>query len=368
MGKVALGLSGGVDSAVSAALLKEQGYEVVGVHLVCFRESGCRADEDRKDALAVALKLKITFQVLDFREAYHDKVLGYFWSEIKQGRTPNPDIICNQEIKFGLFYQWALKNGFDWVATGHYARIGKWQMANGKWQKTLEIPKDKAKDQTYFLYRLQPVQLEHLIFPLADLAKTEVRALAKKKGLAVAGKRDSTGICFIGELNIHNFLKKKLGEKRGQVVDPAGKIVGTHHGYWFFTIGQRGGWKQDPKIKNKELKIKGKNGDMPRLYVVGKDKKRNLIIVGTRQEAMKKEFRIEDINWLRPFINRKSGILHLSVRIRHQGKLLRIKKLELRNKGKAARIILEEPAFGVASGQSAVLYQNGVVLGGGIIV
>jgi tRNA-specific 2-thiouridylase len=376
--RAALGLSGGVDSAVAAALLLEQGYEVIGVHLVCFNEPGCRADEDRQDALKVALKLNLPFRVLDFRKAYHDKVLGYFWSEIKQGRTPNPDIICNQEIKFGLFYQWALDHGFDRVATGHYARIKSKVIRQSadqksvphrqvaaeatklqlKSQKFLAIPKDKAKDQTYFLYRLRPEQLRRLIFPLADLTKAEVRALAKKKDLPVAGKKDSTGICFIGELNVHKFLKDKLREKEGEITDTKGRVIGTHPGHWFFTLGQSGGWQILPQKQT---------AAMTKLYVVAKDERHNWLVVGTRKEAMKQEFKVKEINWLVPFINYKSNIINLSVRIRHRGELHRIKKLELISKGREATVTLDQPAFGVAPGQSVVLYQNGLVLGGGVI-
>ncbi|OGD62938.1 tRNA 2-thiouridine(34) synthase MnmA [Candidatus Beckwithbacteria bacterium RBG_13_42_9] len=417
--KVAIGLSGGVDSAVAAALLLDQGYEVTAVHLVCYHEpgrlsrrastwSGCRADQDRKDALKIALKLNIPFKVLDFKKAYHDKVLAYFFDEYKKGRTPNPDIVCNQEIKFGLFYEWALrqaqgKPAFDYVATGHYAKklqSASWRTifnfqtklkTKNKKEKTetnfgLFIPKDKDKDQTYFLYRLKQEQLEHLLFPLADLTKKEVRQIAWEKDLPVATKKDSTGICFIGELNMHQFMKDRLGEKPGEVVDSKGKVIGTHPGYWFFTIGQRHGWKPESRIKNLELrskdkvKQKGREKDIPRLYVLDRVKEKNQIIVGTRKEVMKREFVVEDVNWLsniaiKPYSNKA---IEFFVRIRHRGELLPISNFQFLISNKRMRILLAKPVFGVASGQSAVLYSKiknqiskiknrSVVLGGGVI-
>src|SRR3990167_522230 len=215
MVKIAIGLSGGVDSAVAAYLLKRQGYEVVGVFLYCWppqsefrnqnsdisgvekeklrtewiKKNGCRADEDERMALKTALELGIKFVKLDFSEEYNRRVVGYFYREYEAGRTPNPDVLCNSEIKFGLFLQWALENGFDHVATGHYAKLS---------DSRLMIPKDKHKDQTYFLWKLTAKELKHVLFPLADLMKTEVRKIAKKAGLSVADRPDSQGICFVG--------------------------------------------------------------------------------------------------------------------------------------------------------------------------
>src|SRR5258708_33011389 len=217
MQKVAFGMSGGVDSSLSLSLLKEQGYDVTGVFLECWRAPGCRAEEDRKDALAVALQLEIPFKVLDFKDAYKERVVEYFFREYEAGRTPNPDVLCNKEIKFGLFYDWAIKEGFDYVATGHYA-----QSIDGK----LTQSKDAWKDQTYFLYRLRAEQLPHVLFPIVHLTKQEVRILAKEKNIPVASKPDSQGICFIGDINVHNFLKERLGERPGDVVDTRGRKIG----------------------------------------------------------------------------------------------------------------------------------------------
>ena len=210
--KVALGLSGGVDSSVAAALLIELGYEVTGIYLECYNEPGCRTDQDKKDALQVALKLGIKFEVLDFRKEYKEKVVEYFYSEYKAGRTPNPDVMCNREIKFGIFYDWAMQKGFDYVATGHYCRITK----DGP--LFLQRAKDESKDQSYFLWQIPSDHLSHIIFPLGEMLKSEVRTKAKELGLLTATKPDSMGICFIGDIDVHKLLKDRLGEEEGDVV------------------------------------------------------------------------------------------------------------------------------------------------------
>lgn len=205
--KIAVGMSGGVDSSVSAAVLKELGWEVTGVFLECWRGPGCRADEDRKDALTVALQLGIPFEVLDFKQTYKEKVVEYFFQEYEAGRTPNPDVLCNKEIKFGLFYDWAMEQGFEAVATGHYAQVKSLdQQSYGLFRG-----KDDQKDQSYFLYLLQHSQLSHILFPVGGLEKTEVRQLAESYGLPVAKKPDSQGICFIGEIDVRKFLRDKIG-------------------------------------------------------------------------------------------------------------------------------------------------------------
>lgn len=349
--KVALGMSGGVDSSLSAILLKEQGYDVTGVFLECWRAPGCRAEEDRKDALDVALKLGIPFRVLDFKDTYKAKVVEYFFNEYEAGRTPNPDVLCNKEIKFGLFYDWAMENGFDYVATGHYA-----QNIDDK----LCIPKDEWKDQTYFLYRLRGDQLPHVLFPIGHLAKTEVRELAKEKNLVVANKPDSQGICFIGEINVHNFLKERLGERPGDVVDTKGRKIGEHQGLWFYTIGQRHGFTNSFK-EAKSVDGVDKHA-IPPFYVISKDAKKNQLVVGFGSETYRDVIKIEDLHWINTAPNNGED---LSVRIRHTGKLLPC-NIEITS-DKLAVLHLEDPAQGVASGQSAVFYGNKVCLGGGVI-
>ncbi len=361
-------MSGGVDSSVSALLLKEAGHEVTGVFLECWRAPGCRAEEDRKDALAIALKLGIPFQVLDFKEAYRQKVVEYFFEDYKAGRTPNPDVLCNKEIKFGLFYDWAMENGFDAVATGHYAQIRPMTLGTGQMignEKSnvdshrsnafaLQRSADEWKDQTYFLYRLRQDQLSHVLFPIGYLLKSQVRELAAQAGLATASKPDSQGICFIGEINVHNFLKERLGENPGDVVDTAGRVIGTHKGLWFYTIGQRHGFS---------VPVQGDS--IPPFYVIRKDASTNQLVVGFGAETFRDSFQIEDMHWIHETTVQKSVVydlssVNLSVRIRHTGKLL-----PCHIEGNTVR--LDDPQQGIAAGQSAVFYDGTICLGGAVI-
>lgn len=342
MKKVALGMSGGVDSSLCAHLLVEQGYEVTGVYLECWRAPGCRTDQDRADALKVALSLDISFKVLDFKEAYHDRVVEYFFDEYEAGRTPNPDVMCNKEIKFGLFYDWAMKNDFDFVATGHYAKTEDGQLLT---------PHDLWKDQTYFLYLLTQEQLEHTLFPLSEMMKKDVRNEAQKRKIHVADKKDSVGICFIGDIDVREFIKERLGEKPGEVVDTQGNVIGSHDGVWFHTIGQRHGFTINPNTTS-----------MPPYYVIAKDADKNQLVVGFGPEAYRDEFKILDIH----LIDQSQKLPEdLFIRIRHTGKIIPA-KLE-KNK-----IKLAEPIKGIAAGQSAVFYkkvdkEKFLCLGGGVI-
>ncbi len=379
--RIAVGMSGGVDSAVSAALLKEQGYDVTGVHMVCFDEPGCRAPEDRKDALAVALQLDIPFDVLDFQKPYKKKVIDYFYSEYKAGRTPNPDVMCNKEIKFGLFLEWALKNKFDYVATGHYARIRrmrkisnlksqlpkKSQYSNSKSNRQFHYKllrgKDQKKDQSYFLYVMTQKQLKHTLFPIGEMTKTQVRKEAKKRKLYVADKPDSQGICFLGDIDPQKFLRRRIKERKGNVVDMKGNVIGEHTGVWFYTIGQRHGFSVDHGLQRLDQR---KRNDFPPLYVVGKDVVRNRLIVGIEKEAERDNFRVEDVHLISgesQFMNHE--LKDLKVRIRHGGKLI---PFEPTFKGSTLQgVRLKEAQRGVAPGQSAVFYDGEVCLGGGVI-
>jgi len=345
--KIALGFSGGVDSAVSAHLLVEQGYEVTAFFIECWSQPGCRAEQDRKDALKITLALSIPFQVLDFRSAYQEKVMALFFREYEAGRTPNPDTACNKEIKFGLFYDYALQNGYDFVATGHYARISR-LVNQSTSQLVLSIPKDKHKDQTYFLYQLKKEQLAHILFPVADLTKSEVRVLAKTKNIHVADKKDSVGICFVGDINVPNFLKEQLGEKPGEIVDTEGKVLGEHRGLWFYTIGQRHGFS-----------IKNTSSQAPALFVIAKNKNKNQLVVGVEKEAGRQEFVVGDLNWLN-----KNLAKNLLVRVRHTGQLLPCQVSEEKD---LLKVKLDAPERGIAPGQAAVFYRDGVCLGGGVI-
>lgn len=365
--KVAVGMSGGVDSSVVAALLVEQGYDVAGVFIEAYNEPGCRTDEDRKDALKVAAKLGIPFQVLDFKNEYKEKVVQYFFDEYKAGRTPNPDVVCNREVKFGLFYDWALANGFSQVATGHYARIlAVTQLHSDTVTRMLQQPRDLSKDQTYFLWQVKQENLKNVIFPLGNMLKKEVRGKAKILGLLNADKPDSMGVCMMGELNVREFLKEKLGENPG-IVMYKGMSVGTHRGLWFATIGERVG--SEVKLEGKTLQKLGLNTTkMPALYVVGKDKGKNVVQIGLREECYKTQFQISNVKCLIniEYLNNLIKVNKLSVRIRNLGELYAVSQCQSVTGGMV--IMLERPVFAPAEGQSAVFYDiQGMVIGGGII-
>jgi tRNA-specific 2-thiouridylase len=236
MSKVFLGLSGGVDSAVSGALLKERGFEVTGVFIRIWSPEwlGCTSREDRLDAMRVAAHLGIAYREIDLTEKYKKEVVDYMIREYKVGRTPNPDVFCNKYIKFGVFFDWAITEGADFVATGHYARVenqkGIFKMLSGC---------DKSKDQSYFLWTLTQKQLSKTIFPVGDLKKSQVRALAKKYKLPNAGRKDSQGLCFVGPVDVKDFLATYAPQKKGNVLDEKGNVIGEHPGALFFTIGER---------------------------------------------------------------------------------------------------------------------------------
>lgn len=351
--KVAVGLSGGVDSALSAYLLKKQGYEVVGVHIVCWDEGPhCRAREDRQDALTVAMHLEIPFKVLDFQKEYKERVIDRFYADYEKGLTPNPDVWCNSEIKFGMFLEWAMKEGFDFVATGHYAKVEKDEAGEVK----LMVPKDEHKDQTYFLYRLGQRELSRVLFPLGVYLKRDVRGMAVKAGLPVANKPDSQGICFIGQVDVREFLKRRLKEETGEVVDVKGRMVGEHKGVWFYTIGQRGGWEIDGDYQ------KQFGGAAPILYVVGKDVAKNQLVVGFGAETYREGFAVGEVNWIHEGQTMEG---RLQVRIRHGGKLL---PAVVQHQGKDLVVELKDPERGIAPGQAAVFYREGECLGGGVIL
>ncbi|MBP9670030.1 tRNA 2-thiouridine(34) synthase MnmA [Candidatus Woesebacteria bacterium] len=371
--RVVVGLSGGVDSSVAAALLIERGYEVSGVYLECYNEPGCRTDQDKADALKVALKLGIPFQVLDFRKEYKERVIEYFYREYEAGRTPNPDVMCNREVKFGIFYDWALrqaqgKPGFDYVATGHYARIKQFTNSNlqftSKENFHLQRAKDESKDQSYFLWQIPQDHLEHILFPLGEMQKSEVRAKAKELNLVTASKPDSMGICFIGDVNVSNLLEKRLGENLGEVLYQ-GKVVGSHRGLWFYTIGERSGFDLD-KAKMKKMGMHPEK--MPPLYVIGKNKEKNQLIVGEREETMTRHFMAEFTNSNLQFTNKwvHDGNKKLFVRIRNLGELYEVVNLKIVN----CKLEIETAmaVFGVAEGQSCVFYDEDKVLVGGSII
>ena len=374
--KIAVGLSGGVDSSVVAHLLVEQGYDVTGVYMQCWdaKADGCRADEDRADAVKVASKLGIKFEYLDFISDYKEKVISYFYSEYAAGRTPNPDVMCNKEIKFGLFMQWALDKGFAYVATGHYARVehaardsedisintsaGAGAIAGGKLFKGV----DDSKDQSYFLYVLSSEALNKTMFPLGELKKAEVRKIAEKAGLHTYDKADSTGICFIGEVKISDFLRKQIKPRVGNVLDKNGNIIGSHEGAAFYTIGQRHGFK-----------IHKYHGEP--MYVLDKNTKDNTLVVGFKKDCYVSEFSVTEPHWINEVPVEGGNYL---LRIRHLGEFHKgVLSLKVHDnmdststppdKQSVWRVTLSKPIFGVAPGQSAVIYDGDLVLGGGII-
>src|SRR3989338_3268617 len=293
---VFVGLSGGVDSAVSAALLKKEGYAVTGVFIKAWTPEGypCTWKEDRRSAMRVAAILDIPFITLDLEKEYKKEVVDYMVTEYKKGRTPNPDVMCNKEIKFGHFLKFALKNGADFVATGHYCQIfppikvrggrGSYEIGQGGEVILLE-GKDKNKDQSYFLWTLTQKQLKHILFPIGHLQKEEVRKLAKQFGLPQATRKDSQGLCFLGQIDMKEFLSRYIKPKMGSVLNDKSKIIGNHNGALFFTIGERHGFTITQKS----------NQEVP-LYVVEKNLKKNTVVVAPTQTERSSNLYIKEVN------------------------------------------------------------------------
>mgnify|MGYP000253547144 CR=1 FL=1 len=355
--KIFVGMSGGVDSSVAAYLLKKQGHDLVGVYLRGFNVDGC-AEKDAEDARRVAEHLKIQFYVWDFEKEYKERVVEYMVEAYRIGLTPNPDVVCNRELKFGLFLERALKMGADFVATGHYVQIKKSKIKNQNFN-ILKIAKDKNKDQSYFLWTLTQKQLAHALFPLGNLEKPEVRKIAEKAGLPTAKKKDSQGICFLGMVSMEEFLKTRLPVKKGDVFTEAGEKLGEHQGAHFYTIGQRHGLNLSAK------QIKG--GEVPAHYVVSKDVRTNTIVVaeGANNESLfKKEISLVSLNLAVPFKIKKA--IHVMARVRYR-QPLSAAKLTLQS-GNIARLIFDESQKFVAAGQSCVFYDaSGCLLGGAIV-
>lgn len=354
MQKVFVAMSGGVDSSVAAALLKERGFEVVGVHLKCYNLDGC-GEKDAEDARRVAEQLNIPFYVFDLEKEYQDKVVRYMIDGYRAGLTPNPDVMCNKEIKFGLFFKKAIELGADYVATGHYVRLKN---------NSLYAAKDKNKDQSYFLWTLTAKQLERCLFPIGEYTKPQVRKLAKKFGIVTAEKKDSQGICFLGRVNVADFLKQYLPEKRGLVLNTAGEKIGEHRGAHFYTIGQRHGF--DIRIKNYQLRIR----ELKPHYVTTKDIQKNTLTVATGENnpnLYKKEINLTNINFINPIIHDSCFIIPVYARVRYRQPLVPA-TLNTRS-SQDLKLILNKPQKFIAPGQSAVFYsKNGGLLGGGVIL
>jgi len=420
--KVAVAMSGGVDSGMAAALLVKEGYQCTGFHLHLWSETikdkrlenKCCSTESLETARKTAHQLGIPFRVIDFSPIFKKRVVDYFLKAYALGLTPNPCVFCNKFIKFGELLNYVRKLGFDYLATGHYARVvlcspdGNFdsvsdslakncfllneshrrsqnetsQNLSGSLYYSLLMGVDKFKDQSYFLYNLTQCQLKHVLFPIGDYQKKEVVALAKKWQLPVATRPESQEICFLPENDYRPFLKRHLQDKikPGEVVDMKRKVIGSHQGLPLYTIGQRHGFEVKPSV------ISHRPSAIPPFYVIGKNIEENRLVVGFGKETERKEFWVKDINWINPLtINHQSLTIRCQVRIRHQGELL---SCEVRSekwkegktprtvarrdssevKEKAVKVTLDEGERGIAPGQSAVFYLGEEVLGGGIIL
>jgi tRNA-specific 2-thiouridylase len=355
-GIVYVGLSGGVDSSVSAALLKKEGFDVRGVFIKVWQPDfwgGCTMKEDRLDAMRVCAKLDIPFFTLDLEREYKKEVVDYMIVEYKAGRTPNPDVMCNKYVKFGGFFDWAMKNGADYVATGHYAQAVS--VCSGH---LLLAGTDKNKDQSYFLWTLTQKQLSKTLFPVGDMEKPEVRKLAKKFGLETAVKKDSQGLCFIGKVEMADFLKHFIKTKSGKVLNERGEIIGKHEGAELYTIGQRHGFEITKKTNNDD-----------RYFIISKNSKNNTLIVshdplvctnGVAQASQK--ITLKNVNWIsgsQPDFKKE-----YSARIRYRQPL---EKCHLLQQGKSIIVKFKDAQKAITPGQSVVIYDREVCLGGGII-
>ncbi len=350
---VVLGISGGVDSSVAALLLKEQGYRVIGLFMKNWEEDdangACTAEEDFADVKRVCGLLDIPYYSVNFAKQYMERVFSYFLEEYRAGRTPNPDVLCNREIKFGPFKEYAKELGADYIATGHYCGISH---ENGVHR--LLKAKDTNKDQTYFLNQLTQAQLEGVMFPLENLTKTEVREIAERNGLATAKKKDSTGICFIGERNFRKFLQEYLPAQPGEILSLEGEEVGEHLGLMYYTLGQRRG-----------LDLGGKKGEDGRWFVVKKDMKNNILYVSHGDEAplFSDGCLVEGMNFIPAPPEKDEFSCTAKFRYRQGEQGVRVQRTGERS----LKIYFDEPQRAVTEGQYAVLYDQTQCLGGGVI-
>ncbi len=345
--KVFVGMSGGVDSSVSAHLLKKTGYDVTGIFIKVWQPDfiECTWKEDRLDAMRVAAHLDIPFVTLDLEKEYKEGVIDYMISEYREGRTPNPDVCCNREVKFGAFWKWAKEQGADYIATGHYAVTDN---------SNLLLSKDTEKDQTYFLWKLTKSDLEHVLFPIGHLEKSDVRKIAEETALPVAAKKDSQGLCFIGTIDIKEFLKEYIEENPGDVLDEEGAIVGRHDGANFYTIGERHGFT-----------VSSKEADSRPYFVIAKDTKANTLSVSHQKPeiAQGAEFSVDSVSFVDEAF---PETLSCFARGRYRARLSEVTIMKKGNLSYSVKKISGE--LSLASGQSLVFYDKGKCLGGGTIV
>ncbi len=348
---VVVGMSGGVDSSVAALLLKNQGYRVIGLFMRNWEETDangvCTAESDFEDVARVCGLLDIPYYTVNFAKEYMERVFSHFLEEYRAGRTPNPDVLCNREIKFGPFKEYAKKLGADFIATGHYCGVSH---ENGVHR--LLKAKDAGKDQTYFLCGLSQEQLEGVLFPLASFTKAEVRAIAKENGLSTAEKKDSTGVCFIGERNFRKFLQGYLPAQPGKICTLEGEEVGEHIGLMYYTLGQRRG-----------LDLGGRKGEEGRWFVVKKDLDRNILFVshGDESPLFSNGCHVEGFNFIPHPIE---GTLRCRAKLRYRQSE---QNVTAAFEGDNATLFFDEPQRAVTEGQYAVLYDETQCLGGGVI-
>lgn len=344
--KVYVGMSGGVDSSLSAALLKEQGYDVTGVFIKVWQPDfiECTWREDRRDAMRVASELDIAFITLDLEKEYKKGVIDYMFEEYRSGRTPNPDVMCNREVKFGAFWNWVKARGEEaYIATGHYA------VTDGT---HLFTSKDVNKDQTYFLWTLTKDDLAHVLFPIGHMTKDEVRKEAEKRKLFTSAKKDSQGLCFVGTIDIKTLLKEYIDEKQGEVKNENGEVIGIHDGVMFYTIGERHGFT-----------ITKKDAHTAAYYVVKKDIQTNTLYVASIPPETKREHEIslEKVSWVNTTPDEHTIY---EARARYRAPLVKVKVSKKEN---VWSVIPQEEGLVVVDGQSLVIYKDGECIGGGVI-
>ncbi len=355
--RVVVGMSGGVDSSVSALLLKEQGYDVIGVFMKNWDDTDdsgvCTATDDYEDVKRVADQIGIPYYSINFEKEYWHRVFEYFLNEYKKGRTPNPDVMCNSQIKFKSFLEFALNLDADYIAMGHYAKTFKDK--NGVTH--MMRPKDGNKDQTYFLSQLSQEQISRVLFPLANLTKPQVREIALKSGLATAKKKDSTGICFIGERNFRKFLSEFLPAQAGDMITPDGNVVGHHAGLMYYTIGQRSG-----------LGLGSTKESTAPWFVVGKDLQKNQLIVQQGYDSKllyATELEASDMSFFTGQPEHDFEI-HCTAKFRYRQPDVGV-TVSYDAANNKAKVYFDEPARAVTPGQALVLYQGEECLGGGNI-